>query len=93
MLRYAIMNGSEISARDILDPNLTVSYVLKDIRDREVFDFVRNIPQCEHIALLYRSEIVKDEIFSEFFNYYQTEGDHCEKQHPLGLISIKKTPS
>jgi hypothetical protein len=92
MLRYTIMNGSEITASDILDPNLTVSYVLKDIRDREVCDFVRDIPQCEHIALLYRSENVKNKILSEFFDYCQTEGDDCEKKLPVGLISIKETP-
>ena len=90
MLTYAIMNGSEITVADIMDPNLTASYVLKDIRDREVFDFVRNISQCEHIALLYRSETTKNKIFSEFFNHCQTEGDDCEKQPPIGLISIKR---
>jgi hypothetical protein len=93
MLTYAIMNGSEVTVADIKDPNLTVSYVLKDIRDREVFNFVRSIPQCEHIALLYRSEVTRNKIFSEFFNYCQTEGDDYEKQPPIGLISIKETPS
>ncbi|MDQ6862299.1 MAG: hypothetical protein M3044_00600 [Thermoproteota archaeon] len=67
MLRYAIMNGSEITATDILNPMLTVSYVLKDIHDREVFDFVRNVPSCEHIAFLYTNEIAKIRYCLNFF--------------------------
>jgi hypothetical protein len=86
MLRYAIMNGSEFTATDILDPNLTVSYVLKDIRDTETFAFVRNVPSCSHIAYLYTNEIAKNKILSEFFDPKTTE-DH--EAPPLGLISIK----
>jgi hypothetical protein len=40
------MNGSEITAIDILNQLLTLSYVLKDIHDREVFDFVCYVPSC-----------------------------------------------
>ena len=86
MLRYAIMKGSEITATDILNPMLTVSYVQKDIHDREVFDFVRNVPSCEHIAFLYTNEIAKNKILSEFF-HPQTAEDH--ERPPLGIISIK----
>jgi hypothetical protein len=86
MLRYAIMNGSEFTATDILDPNLTVSYVLKDIQDTETFAFVRNVPSCSHIAFLYTNEIAKNKILSEFFDPKTTE-DH--EAPPLGLISIK----
>lgn len=35
MLRYAIMNGSKFTASEILNPKVTVSYVLKDIHDTE----------------------------------------------------------
>jgi len=87
MLRYAIMNGSEITVTDILDPRLTVSYVLKHIHEREVFDFVRNMPPHEHIAFLYTHEIAKSNILSEFF-HRQEQDDHQDPL-PLGLISIK----
>jgi hypothetical protein len=86
MLRYAIMNGSEITATDILNPKLTVSYVLKDIHDREVFDFVRNVPPHEHIAFLYTHEIAKNNILSEFFHRQEQE---YQDPLPLGLISTK----
>jgi hypothetical protein len=68
MLKYAVMNGSEITATDILDPNLTVSYVLKDIHDTEIFAFVRNVPSCQHVALLYRNDFTKNKILSDFFH-------------------------
>jgi len=40
------MNGSEITATNILDQKLTARYVLKDIHDTETFAFVRNVPSC-----------------------------------------------
>ena len=86
MLRYAIMNGSEFTATEILDPTVTVSYVLKDIQDTETYAFVRKVPSCEHIAFLYTNEIAKNKIFSEFF-HPQTGEDHDAP--PLGLVSIK----
>jgi hypothetical protein len=81
------MNGSEITATDILDPNLTVSYVLKDIHDTETFAFVRNIPSSQHIAFLYTNEFAKNKILSEFFHPQITENHEVP---PLGLISIKR---
>jgi len=86
MLRYAIMNGSEITATDILDPKLTVSYVLKDIHDTETFAFVRDVQPCEHIAYLYTNEFAKNRLLSEFF-HPQIAQNH--EAPPLGLISIK----
>jgi hypothetical protein len=89
MLRYAVMNGSEITATDILDPKLTVSYVLKDIKDTETFAFVRNVPSCQHIAFLYTNEFSKNKILSEFFHHKTAEYPEAP---PLGLISLK-TPT
>jgi hypothetical protein len=86
MLRYAVMNGSEITVTDILDPRLTVSYVLKHIQDTETFAFVRNVPSCQHIAFLYTNEIAKNKILSEFFHPQLAEDPEAP---PLGLISIK----
>jgi hypothetical protein len=88
MLKYAVMNGSEITATDILDPNLTVSYVLKDIHDTEIYAFVRNVPPCQHIAFLYTNEFDKNKVLSEFF-HPRTGEDH--EAPPLGLISTKRT--
>ena len=67
MLRYAVINGSENTATDILDPKLTASYVLKDIHDTETLAFVRNVRSCQHIAFLYTNEFAKNKILSEFF--------------------------
>ena len=86
MLKYAVMNGSEITATDILDPKLTVSYVLKDIQDTETFEFVRNVPSCQHIAFLYTNEFAKNKILSEFFHPQLAEDPEAPS---LGLISIK----
>lgn len=83
MLRYAIMNGSEITATDILNPMLTVSYVLKDIHDREVFDFVRYVPSCELCCQI-----------TFFFTYkkYETQTSVCslpsDLTHLCHVISI-----
>jgi hypothetical protein len=85
MLRYAIMNGSEFTVTEIQDPKLTVGHVLKHIQDTETLDFVRNVPSCEHIALLYTNETAKNKVLSEFF--HPQTGDH--EAPPLGLISIK----
>jgi hypothetical protein len=87
MLIYAVMNGSEITATDILDPNLTVSYVLKDIHDTEISAFIRNVPSCQHIAFLYTTKFTKNKILSEFFHPQSAENDEATS---LGLISIKK---
>ncbi|MDQ6865594.1 MAG: hypothetical protein M3044_17425, partial [Thermoproteota archaeon] len=84
MLRYAKMNGSEFTANEIQDPKLTVSHVLKDIQDTETLGFVRNVPSCEHIALLYTNETAKNKVLSEFFH---PQTDH--EAPPLGIISIK----
>jgi len=89
MLRYAVMNDSEITATDILDPKLTVSYVLKDIQDTETFAFVRNVPSCQHIAFLYTNEFSKNKILSEFFHPQIADDPEAP---PLGLISLK-TPT
>jgi hypothetical protein len=86
MLRYAVMNGSEITATDILDPKLTASYVLRDIHDTETFVFVRNVPPCQHIAFLYTNEFTKNKILSEFFHPQVAENHEGPS---LGLISIK----
>lgn len=67
MLRYAIMNGSEITLTDILDPRLTVSYVLKHIHEREVLDFVRNMPPHEHKAFSTEMKILKITYCLNFF--------------------------
>jgi len=87
MLRYAITHGSDITVTDILDPLLTVDYVLKHIHEKEVFEFVRDLPPHEHIAFLYTHEIAKNNILSEFFHRQEQE-DH-QDPIPLGLISIK----
>ena len=86
MLRYAIMNGSEFTATQILDPKVTVSNVLKDIQDTETYEYVRKVPSCEHIAFLYTNEIAKNKILSEFFHPQTGEDNEAP---PLGLISIK----
>jgi hypothetical protein len=87
MLTYAVMNGSEITATDILDPKLTVSYVLKDIHETETFAFVRSVPSSQHIAFLYTNEFAKNKILSEFFHPQIAEN---HEGPPLGLISIKR---
>jgi hypothetical protein len=68
LFSHAILNGSSLTAKDILNPELTINDILKNTADREILKFVSEIPAHEHILFLYRNESSKDELLSAFFN-------------------------
>jgi hypothetical protein len=78
-----LLNGSSLTARDILRPELTINDILKNTAEREILKFVSEIPAHEHILFLYRNESSKDELLSTFFNPAKTANI------PTCLLSVK----
>jgi hypothetical protein len=83
LFSHAILNGSSLTSRDILSPELTVNDILKNTAEREILKFVSEIPAHEHILFLYRNEGSKDELLSAFFNPAKTANI------PTCLLSVK----
>jgi hypothetical protein len=83
LFSHAILNGSSLTARDILSSELTINDILKNTADREVLKFVSEISAHEHILFLYRNESSKDELLSAFFDPAKTTNV------PTCLLSIK----
>jgi hypothetical protein len=83
LLSHAILNGSSLTTRDILNPELTISDILKNTSDKEVMRFVSEVPEHTHILFLYRNESSKDELLSAFFDPTKTANA------PTCLLSAK----
>jgi hypothetical protein len=83
LFSHAILNGSSLTARDILSPKLTINDILKNTAEREILKFASQIPAHEHILFLYRNESSKDELLSAFFNPAKTANI------PTCLLSVK----
>jgi len=66
MLLRAVMSNSEITVNDILNPALTVNYVLKKLQYVELFEFLNGLHGGEHIALLYTDEVPKIKYYVNF---------------------------
>lgn len=92
MLLRAVMSNSEITVNDILNPALTVNYVLKKLQYVELFEFLNGLHGGEHIALLYTDEVPKNKILCEFFrsSMEDQQGRH-RGRNPIGLVSVKPT--
>ena len=67
LLAQAILNGSNLTVREIINPKFTINDILKKVNDSAVLKFITNIPSHEHILFLYSNESYKDEILSAFF--------------------------
>ena len=67
LLAQAILNGSNLTVREIINPKFTIDDILKKVNDSAVLKFITNIPSHEHILFLYSNESYKDELLSAFF--------------------------
>jgi hypothetical protein len=67
LLAQAILNGSNLTVREIINPKFTINDILKKVNDSAVLKFITNIPSHEHILFLYSNESYKDELLSAFF--------------------------
>ena len=60
LLAQAILNGSNLTVREIINPKFTINDILKKVNDSEVLKFITNIPPHEHILFLYANASSKD---------------------------------
>ena len=82
MLIQAVLIGSHLTVADIVNPSLSIGDLLKNIREAEVFEFVRKILPHEHVLFLYENKKSNDKMLSEFF--FIRENDNV----PKGLLSV-----
>jgi hypothetical protein len=83
LLTQAILNGSNLTVREIINPKFSIDDILKKVNDSAVLKFITNIPRHEHILFLYSNESSKDELLSAFFS-----SDKNVLVHPA-LLSVK----
>jgi hypothetical protein len=83
LLAQAILNGSNLTVREIINPKFTINDILKKVNDSEVLKFITNIPLHEHILFLYANASSKDHILSAFFYPGKTVLDQTD------LLSVK----
>jgi hypothetical protein len=68
LLAQAILNGSNLTVKEIINPKFSIDDILRKVNDSAVLKFITNIPSHEHILFLYSNEGSKDEILSAFFS-------------------------
>lgn len=68
LLAQAILNGSNLTVREIINPKFSIDDILKKVNDSVVLKFITSIPSHEHILFLYSNESSKDELLSVFFS-------------------------
>ena len=66
LLAQAILNGSNLTVREIINPKFTINDILKKVNDSAVLKFITNIPSHAHILFLYSNESYKDKFFLPF---------------------------
>jgi hypothetical protein len=82
ILIHAVLMDSRLTVSDILNPNITIGDILKNLREVEAFQFVRKMQSHEHILFLYDNKNSNDKILSEFFSI--SGKDNVSK----GLLSL-----
>jgi hypothetical protein len=83
LLTQAILNGSNLTVREIINPKFTINDILKKVNDSEVLKFITNIPPNEHILFLYANASSIDHLLSAFFYPGKTVLDQTD------LLSVK----
>jgi hypothetical protein len=80
-LRTALMEGrSDFTVSEILNPSLTLTDVLSEIRRVEALNFVRKMASYNHIAFLYSKKESLDKMLSVYFK---------EADGPTAILSEK----
>jgi hypothetical protein len=83
LLAQAILNGSNLTVREIINPKFSIDDILKKVNDSEVLKFITSIPSHEHILFLYANASSKDHLLSVFFYPGKTVLDQTD------LLSVK----
>lgn len=83
MLTESVLQDSNITVEQILDPRLTINDILLHISSEQVHKFIQNLPAHNHIAYCYQSKLSKNKVLTAFFNPIAT------KDFNTGLISLK----
>lgn len=68
MLTESVLQDSNITVDQILDPRLTINDILLHISSEQVHRFIQNLPAHKHIAYCYQSKQSKDKALTAFFN-------------------------
>jgi hypothetical protein len=84
---------SEITEKDILNPEIGIGDIIKKISYHEITKFVHEIPPGEHISFIYENEDTKDRVLSAFLNseFHQDVVVNNQITSRRGLISNKQT--
>jgi hypothetical protein len=102
LLVGAVLNQSTLTEEEILDPELTVYDVLRDVAALKVSEFIRKIEPHEHVVFFYENENSKAKTLSAFFDSSSSFGStdnntrgrraRLESRYTArGLISIEKS--
>jgi hypothetical protein len=51
------------------NPSLSIQYILKQINEKGIFEFINKMPSHSHVVFLYMRNKLKNKVLSEFFNY------------------------
>lgn len=68
LLAHAILNGSNLTVKEMTNPALTIEDILEDIDSAETLRFVAETAPHQHILFLYRNEEARDRLLSAFFS-------------------------
>lgn len=67
---------------------MMLSEVINEVLAVEAFEFIRQVPSGEHLALLYRRDITKESLISEFLSSPRHDSGGAGSN---GLVSIRPT--
>ncbi len=65
--------------------NLALGEIVKELRAKDAFEFVRQIPAHEHVTLLYSTDDTKDSMIAQFLE------PSAAGRTPRGLFSVRPT--
>ena len=83
LLAQAILSGSNLTVKEIINPKFSIDDILRKVNDSAVLKFITNIPRHEHILFLYANASSKDHLLSAFFYPGKTGLDQTD------LLSVK----
>ena len=67
LLAQAILNGSNLTVREIINPKFTINDILKKVNDSEVLKFITNIPPTNIFCFFMPMQVLKIIFFLPFF--------------------------
>ena len=67
LLAQAILNGSNLTVREIINPKFTINDILKKVNDSEVLKFITNIPPTNIFCFFMPMQVLRFIFFLPFF--------------------------